>query len=79
MDMIRYSKISSQEERMKKTILALIILSLCLIPHAANALTADSDDSSTPGVKFAKVTYAEALAKAQKENKFVMVEFYSPT
>ncbi len=79
MDMIRYDRISSQEERMKKTILSLIILSLCFIPYTTNALTTDSDDSSTPGVKFAKVTYAEALAKAQKENKFVMVEFYSPT
>ncbi len=64
---------------MKKTILALIILSICFIPYTANAITADNDDSSAPGVKFEKLTYAEALTKAQKENKFVMVEFYSPT
>ena len=64
---------------MKKKILALIILSLCLIPYTANAIIADNEESNNPGVKFEDLTYAEALTKAQKENKFVLVEFYSPT
>jgi hypothetical protein len=64
---------------MKKAILALLILSICLIPFAANATSTDSDDSSAPGVKFEKLTYAEILTKAQKENKHVLVEFFSPT
>ncbi|MFC2166260.1 hypothetical protein ACFLT2_14840 [Acidobacteriota bacterium] len=64
---------------MKKTILVLIILSLCFIPFIANSTTADSVDSSNPGVKFEDLTYAEVLTKAQKENKYVLVEFYSPT
>ncbi len=64
---------------MKKAILALIILGIFFIPYTANAITTDADDSITPGVQFEKLTYAEVLTKAQKENKFVMVEFYSPT
>ena len=64
---------------MKKIILALIIVSLCFIPCTANSTAADSDGGSNPGVKFEDLTYAEVLAKAQKESKFVLVEFFSPT
>ena len=52
----RYGKILNQEERMKKAVLALIILSICFIPYTVNATTAGNDDSSTPGVKFEKLT-----------------------
>lgn len=64
---------------MKKTILALIILCLFFIPFTANYTSAARDNSSNPGVKFEDLTYAEILAKAQNENKFVLVEFFSPT
>jgi hypothetical protein len=64
---------------MKKAALALLILSICFIPYTANAALSDSDNDSTPGVNFEKLSYAEVLSKAQKDNKYVLVEFYSPT
>jgi len=36
-----------------------------------------NENTELPGVKFEQLTFTETLAKAQKENKTVMIDVYS--
>lgn len=64
---------------MKINAFAFVIMSLSLAPLTASATASLDADSGTTGVKFQNSTYTDVLSQAQKENKDVMVEFFSPT
>ena len=54
---------------------ALILLTAFLM----FTLTAAAGQPGSAGVKFEQASFKDVLAKAQKENKIVLVDFYTDT
>jgi hypothetical protein len=62
---------------MKKIIYVFIILFVCSFISGISAATFEGDDDG--GVKWNDISLQFSLEKAQKENKLVLIDFYSPT
>jgi hypothetical protein len=62
---------------MKKIISVFIILFVCSFVSRINAATFERE--SDGGVKWNDSSLKTTLEKAQKENKLVLIDFYSPT
>lgn len=65
---------------MKKFLFTLAVFLLCINLFSSNAIrTKTAEDTSTSGVTFEDISLPEALEKAKKENKLILIDFYSPT
>jgi len=62
---------------MKKIISVFIVLFICSFFSGISA--ASSEEDSDVGVKWEDTKLQTSLEKAQKENKLVLIDFYSPT
>jgi len=58
----------------------LLVLLMCCLMVSLSATGIQGDHAGGPvGVKFEQKSFKETLAKAQKENKLVMVDAYTDT
>lgn len=58
----------------------LLILLVCCLMVSLSATGIEGDHAAGPeGVKFEQKSFADILAKAQKENKLVMLDAFSDT
>ncbi|MGB6865824.1 MAG: hypothetical protein WBE11_09025 [Candidatus Aminicenantaceae bacterium] len=65
---------------MKKIISPFIILWICsLLSFSLGIAAENSGGDSDVGVKWENSSLQTTLEKAQKENKLVLIDFYSPT
>jgi len=65
---------------MKKILPILMMFSLLAVFHCSNETGELGRQEEGPvGVQFAGLTIPDALAKAETENKIVLVDFFSPT
>ncbi len=65
---------------MKKIISTFIVLCVCSFFSFSFGISAEtSGGDSDVGVKFEDSSLQVGLEKAQKENKLVLIDFYSPT
>jgi hypothetical protein len=62
---------------MKKLLYVFLILFVCSYFSGISAASVEGD--SDVGVKWDDSTLQASLEKAQKENKLVLIDFYSPT
>jgi hypothetical protein len=62
---------------MKKIIYVFLIIFVCSFFSGISAATSTED--SDVGVKWDDSSLQTTLEKAQKENKLVLIDFYSPT
>ena len=62
---------------MKKILYIFIILFVCSSISGISAATFEED--SDVGVKWEDSNLSTSLEKAQKENKLILIDFYSPT
>jgi hypothetical protein len=56
-----------------------VVLTCCIIFPLGAAGIQNDRDAGLSGVTFEQTTFKEALAKAQKENKLVLLDNYSDT
>ncbi len=59
--------------------LLLVLLMCCLMVSLSTAGVEDDHAAGPEGVKFEQKSFADILAKAQKENKLVMLDAYTDT
>jgi hypothetical protein len=65
---------------MKRPIQLLILFLAGILIFCSNELEANKlKPSVSQGVKFEKISLADSLKRAEKENKLVLMDFYSPT
>ena len=68
------------EDGVRKLLSIVIVLSLCAIPgFALTDAPADTHVQALSGVNFEDMALADALTKAGKESKLVLIDVFSPT
>lgn len=65
---------------MKKFVPVILIIFLFAVFHCSNETgEPDRQEEGSIGVQFVGLTIPDALAKAEAENKIVLIDFFSPT
>ena len=72
--------IRGSEVKMKKTLSIFLVFCLFVLVSCSGetGVTSQQDDGSS-GTKFQELSIPDALAKAEVDNKIVLIDFFSPT
>jgi hypothetical protein len=72
--------IRGSEVKMRKTVSIVLVFCLFMLFSCSGetGVTSQQDDGSS-GTKFQELSIPNALAKAETENKIVLIDFFSPT